>query len=346
MKMSAKENGLEVKVGLFMCIGLAIIGAMVLEFSLGGKQGFKKYESFYVDLPDAAGLLKGSEVLLAGSNIGFVADKPRLSSSLSTVRVTLKIDEKVKIPIGSTFKVASSGLLGDKYVSVQMGANFDSSKFNSNDPKQVYQPVDATKPDLNAKIYNPSDPKANDPDYPGYDEKLSYKPGDVILGEGAQDLTEIAANASKQLTGALTDFKEILTTLKTGVLSQESLKNLQDTFASFKSISQNWADASQHLPPLAKSAQETVDKANASMATIHDAAENLRVTLATARDLMDKASHGEGLIGQLINNHQLADNFNALITNMRIHGPVFYHDTTKNAQPTPTPAPPRDKKQH
>ena len=141
MKMSAKENGLEVKVGLFICIGIAIIGAMVLEFSLGGKQGlFKKYHTLYVDLPDAAGLLKGSEVLLAGSNIGYVADKPVLSSSLGTVRVTVKIDLTVKIPIGSIFKVASSGLLGDKYVAVETGPNFDPSKFNPDDPKQVTSP--------------------------------------------------------------------------------------------------------------------------------------------------------------------------------------------------------------
>jgi ABC-type transporter Mla subunit MlaD len=344
MKMSAKENGLEVKVGLFLCIGIAIIGAMVLEFSLGGKQGFnKKYESFYVDLPDAAGLLKGSEVLLAGSNIGYVADKPRLSSDLSTVRVTLKINGAVKIPIGSTFKVASSGLLGDKYVAVQTGANFKSENFNPDDPKQVYQPVDTSKPDLKAKIYNPSDPKS-DPVNPEFDPKLAYQPGDVILGAGAEDLTEIAAQASKQLTGALTDFKEILNTLKSGVLSPASMQNLQDSMASLKTTTQSWADASQQLPPIAKSAKETVDKANVAMGTVQTAAESLRTTLATAGDLMNKAAHGEGLIGELINNHQLADNFNALVINLKEHGVLFYHDTAKGAQPTPTPS--RDKRQH
>ena len=40
--MSTKENGLEIKVGLFICIGFAVIGAMVLKFGLGGSDGFKK----------------------------------------------------------------------------------------------------------------------------------------------------------------------------------------------------------------------------------------------------------------------------------------------------------------
>ena len=89
---------------------------------------FKTYYRLVVDLPDANGLLKDSEVLLAGARVGFVADKPVLSSSLGTVRVTVKIDEKIKIPIGSTFKVDSSGLLGDKFVAVQMPIGFRREK--------------------------------------------------------------------------------------------------------------------------------------------------------------------------------------------------------------------------
>ena len=158
----------------------------------------------------------------------------------------------------------------------------------------------------------------------------------MILGEGAEDLTEIAANASKQLTAALTDFKEILNTLKSGVLSPASLQNLQDSMASLKTTTQNWADASQKLPSLVQSAKETVDQANQTMVTVHNTADSLR-------GLMDKASHGDGLVAQLINNRQLADNFSALIANMKEHGPVFYHDTSKkNAQPTPAP---RDNRQ-
>ena len=74
--MRDKESGLELKVGLFICIGLAVISAMIVIFGMGGSQGFKKYYPLKVDLPNANGLLKGSDVLLAGARVGYVATKP------------------------------------------------------------------------------------------------------------------------------------------------------------------------------------------------------------------------------------------------------------------------------
>ncbi len=341
MKMSTKENGLEVKVGLFMCVGLLIIGAMVLEFSLGGKQGFKKYYTLQVDLPNANGLLKGSELLLAGSNIGYVSDKPTLSKSLATVRVTLKIDEKVKLPVGTTFKVDSSGLLGDKYVSAAPKDGFDAEKFDPNDPNQVYRPAPEGAALATVKLYDPEDAKQNDPEHP----ELGYKPGDVIMGAHSKDLTQIAAEASKKLTTALDGLQDMINNLKNGALSPASQKDLQDTFASLKVTGQNAAEFSQKLPGIAKSAQETVDKAGQTMNTAKDAAEDLRKTLENARNLLQKASQGDGLIGQLINNKQLADNVNALVLNLREHGVLFYRNSAdKSSAASPTPAPPKKKR--
>jgi len=350
MKTSTKENGLEVKVGLFLCIGLVIIGAMVLEFSLGGKQGlFKKYYTLVVDLPDADGLLKNSVVVLGGAGVGFVAEKPVLSSSLGTVRVILKIDEEIKIPIGFFFKVSSSGLLGDKYVAVQTKAGFDPSKFNPGDPKQVYQSIDTTKPLINPRIYDPGDPKANDPDDPGYDEKLAYQPGDVILGlhtAGIAELSEELGPAVKKLSALEDEAQKAISGINNGILSGSNQKNVSDMLAGFKTTSLNLADASTKLPGITKSAQDAVDKANQTMGTAKDAAADLQKTLENVRGLIQKASEGQGLIGQLLTNRQLADNFNALVVNLREHGVLFYKNSSSGAQPTPSPTPSRDKRQH
>lgn len=333
MRTSAKENGLEVKVGLFLCIGLLIVAGMILEFGLGGKQGlFKKYYSLVVDLPDADGLLKNSQVVLGGASVGFVATKPVLSNTLGTVRVILKVDEAIKIPVGSTFEVGTSGLLGDKYVVVKTGPKFDPSKFDKNDPKQSYQPVDPTQPNLS--VYNPSDKNQYDAAHP----ELQYKPGDAILGESAPGIPE----AVKKISDEMDEVQEITAGLKNGILSPESQKEMQSMVAGFNTTSQNLASTSAKFPDIGKGAKEAVDKANQIMTKLDSSAENLQATLQNARDLIDRASHGEGLIGQLINNRQLADNFNALIVNMREHGPVFYHDTyKKDAQPTPAPRKPR-----
>src|SRR5436189_3474538 len=117
--MNRHERGLELKVGVFVFVGLAMLGALVVQFGRLG-EGFKTYYTLTVRFNDASGLLKGTDVLLAGARIGKVADPPRLVREGTGVAVPLKIYDYVKIPEGSKFTVGSSGLLGDRFVSVTM----------------------------------------------------------------------------------------------------------------------------------------------------------------------------------------------------------------------------------
>ena len=113
------EKTLELKVGAFVLAGLAVLAALVVQFGRVG-EGFKTYYGLTVKFPDASGLLKGSDVLLAGAKIGRVSGGPRLVQSGEGVEVPLRIFDYVKIPDGSKFTVGSSGLLGDRFVAVAM----------------------------------------------------------------------------------------------------------------------------------------------------------------------------------------------------------------------------------
>src|SRR2546423_4551624 len=117
--MNRHERGLELKVGIFVFAGLAMLAALVVQFGRLG-EGFKTYYAITVRFSDASGLLKGSDVLLAGARIGKVADGPRLVREGTGVAVPLKIYDYIKIPEGSKFTVGSSGLLGDRFVDVKM----------------------------------------------------------------------------------------------------------------------------------------------------------------------------------------------------------------------------------
>lgn len=119
--MNRHERGLEFKVGAFVCVGLAMIAALVVQFGRLG-EGFKTYYGLTVRFNDASGLLKGSDVLLAGAKIGKVSGGPRLVREGNGVDVPLKIYDYVKVPEGSKFTVGSSGLLGDRFVNVTMPA--------------------------------------------------------------------------------------------------------------------------------------------------------------------------------------------------------------------------------
>src|SRR5207253_1284568 len=96
------DRALELKVGIFVAIGLAMIGGFVLKFGRLG-EGFKIYYDLTVRFKDASGLLKGSDVLLSGAKIGRVSGGPRLLREGEGVAVPLRIYEYVKLPKGSQF---------------------------------------------------------------------------------------------------------------------------------------------------------------------------------------------------------------------------------------------------
>ena len=109
---------MEFKVGIFVFVGLAMLGALLVQFGRLG-EGFKTYYPLTVRFSNASGLLKGSDVLLAGARIGKVAGGPRLvREGGGGVAVPLKIYDYVKVPEGTKFTVGSSGLLGDRFVVV------------------------------------------------------------------------------------------------------------------------------------------------------------------------------------------------------------------------------------
>ena len=115
--MNRHERGLEFKVGIFVFIGCAALAALVVKFGRLG-EGVKTYYQLTVRFGDASGLLKGSDVLLAGAKIGRVSGGPRLVRDGPGVFVPLRIFDYVNLPLGSKFTVGSSGLLGDRFVTV------------------------------------------------------------------------------------------------------------------------------------------------------------------------------------------------------------------------------------
>src|SRR5256885_1959839 len=115
--MNRHERGLEFKVGIFVFVGLAMLGALLVQFGRLG-EGFKTYYTLTVRFSDASGLLNGTDVLLAGARIGKVAGGPKLLKEGGSVAVPLENYDYIKISEGTKFTVGSSGLLGDRFVNV------------------------------------------------------------------------------------------------------------------------------------------------------------------------------------------------------------------------------------
>ena len=115
---------LSLVVGTFVIAAL-IVGALAVLF-LGARGGIlnPRYRLVtYFD--DVQGLVSGAPVRLAGRDIGAVqtVSFAPLAGDLPPVRVILQVDEAVRdrVRSDSVARIATIGLLGDKYVEISMG---------------------------------------------------------------------------------------------------------------------------------------------------------------------------------------------------------------------------------
>ena len=112
----------EAKVGAFTVGGLMAFGAATMSlanFSLGDSDNYTLYAGFR----QVIGLEPQAAVRLAGVPIGKVTD---IKNDGGGVTVTMSIDKDAKIPKDSTVMVASSGVMGDKFVNISPSKSAES----------------------------------------------------------------------------------------------------------------------------------------------------------------------------------------------------------------------------
>jgi len=314
--MANEQKGLEIKVGAFVFLGLAIIASMAIQFGKVG-QGISKFYTLTVEFPNAAGLVKNAEVQLAGARIGVVANEPKVvPGQMGSVPVVLNIREGIELPRGSYFLIGSSGLLGDKSVIIGLPTGFDQTKFDATKPEQTI-PHGSTVPGTQTADIN--------------------------------DLTNKSDVAMKKLDKTLDEMAETLERIQSGVLNDENMGNLKDSFASIKTSTDNIAKASTKIDGIMTGAQSAVDSAkdtfseakqaistiNGAATDIRSATGDVRAIVASGQTVLKSAQNGPGTLPLLLGNREVADNLSAVIANIRKHGLLFYRDSA----PAPTPAP-------
>lgn len=117
----AKSFEMDIKVGLFVTIGTALI--MLAIIALGaGSEFFTKLNKYTTHYPSVEGLLPGARVIVGGLNVGRV-DAVDYDPSSKDIRVDFEIEEKYAdlIRADSKVEIATQGVLGDKYIVVTHG---------------------------------------------------------------------------------------------------------------------------------------------------------------------------------------------------------------------------------
>lgn len=118
--MNKNNNYFEIIVGTFVLV----CAVFFLFNSVKGSQVdiAEKHYSILAKFDNIEGIAPGSDVKISGVKVG-VIDSQFLDNK--TYRATLKIliDSAVKLPLDSSAKIASEGLLGSKFLSIEIGAD-------------------------------------------------------------------------------------------------------------------------------------------------------------------------------------------------------------------------------
>jgi phospholipid/cholesterol/gamma-HCH transport system substrate-binding protein len=297
-----REQALELKAGIFVILGLVFIATMAFKFGRLGQGLFQSYYPITVTFPSADGLIKNSDVQLAGARVGYVAEKPVIAPGGSGVTLPLEILSDVKIPRAATFEVGSSGLLGDKFVDISPNKDFNAATFNPADPTQVLAPG----------------------------ETVQGSPSGGLLGA----LQAKGESVFDQLNVEIKKLEVVTDKVNTGILSPQNQQNITDIFTNLKGTSAHFDVASQDLDSVVVNAKSTLGTVNATAADMQNAITDAQKTLEAARDVLAKAETGDGPIATLLNDAQLSQNLKVFVANLKEHGVLFYKN---KANPSPTP---------
>ena len=314
--MSSSSHRAEIQVGLFVLIGAALVGGLVLRFSRPGTGSSAGYP-ITVEVKDATGIRAGVPVRLGGVDIGRVASDPVLNADFVMLSVPLHIYSGFRIPAGSTVKVGTSGLMGDSYVRIL--------------PPE--RPTGGFLPEGHRILAQPASSLTD----------LAGEAGEAFDG---------VADASVEMRSAAERFEQLASRIEDKLLTDENLENLRFLLSEMRATSETLHTVSERLPALLdessaamKSVGETAVSAKATFAGVDDSVakfgktldgvdpvfqefdgtlDDLRKTIATTDRLLNEIEKGEGLTAALLNDPKLKRQFEEVIDKLNRYGFLFY----------------------
>jgi phospholipid/cholesterol/gamma-HCH transport system substrate-binding protein len=296
--MTSKERASQLRVGIFMAIGLLAIGLMVVYFGRFGESIHGSYR-IRVEYPNASGIYKGASVLLAGAKIGSVENNPVILPDMDGVYLDLKIFEEVKIPTAAEFTIGSSGLLGDRFVQIVLG----------------------------------KDAKSAPPIAPGAVIKGKSEAGmGDVFDQAASLLTDVqtaVGNINKIAEKLNTEvFKDTtIANLSTTLANlKEASTAVSEASKKIDGVVKKAGEAIDSGKQTFTSANETFTSANQTLTTAKGAADDLKKAIGDLRSLIQQAKQGRGTLGALISDREMAENLRALVSNLRRSGILWYKD--------------------
>jgi phospholipid/cholesterol/gamma-HCH transport system substrate-binding protein len=229
--MISEERKIQMRVGIFVLVGLTTVGIMTVYLGRVG-ESMRHHYRLDAHFPNASGIKKGADVLLSGARVGRVATSPSILPDMKGVSIQLLIDQGVSIPRGSRFTISSSGLLGDRFVDILTGKGATDA-----------QPI-----------------------LPGAIVHGEYASGIEDLVSTVNGVVEQTSELIACLGIVVQDVGQVARMVRTSNLLQpQSLKNLSETLANLKEISGDFARLSKKTEGLLTSADIAVKESKKTL---------------------------------------------------------------------------------
>ena len=117
------KSTIELIAGIFVLIGIVCIGYLTIRLGKMELLGDNNY-LIYARFESVAGLRPGAQVEISGVTVGRV-ESISLDQKRQMANVEMKINKDVQLNDDAIASVKTSGLIGDKYIMLSLGASED-----------------------------------------------------------------------------------------------------------------------------------------------------------------------------------------------------------------------------
>ncbi len=290
-----EKSRIEIKVGLFVLLGLVLLAILMLQFSKSTSV-FRGTYNLKLHAANVGGLKQRAAVLLAGVQVGSVWDI-QLAPDGKSVTILLKIYDDYKIYGDARFVIEQSGFLGDQYVSVNPTEN-------KLPPWQDGADVPCDEPFNLQEVARSAS---------GFIQRIDETA--KKLDDSVTDLRRVVLNAS-----TLTNFSDTMVNMRN--FSEQAMTTVGDINGLIATNGEevglavsNLVCFSQQMNRLGDNAQTILDT---NGATITAATKNIETSTEVLNSLLNNIQSGKGLAGTVLQNEQLATNVQAIANNLSV----------------------------
>jgi phospholipid/cholesterol/gamma-HCH transport system substrate-binding protein len=289
------KKRLEWKVGIFVFIGLVVLGLLLLQFSKGTSL-FKPTYNLFLIAKNVGSLKLRASVLMAGVQIGTVSDI-QLGPEGTNVTITLKIYDKYVIHKDAEIRIEMSGFLGDQYVAVV----------------PTFNQGDVWHPDDHPVVKEPFNIQEVARSAAGFLQRIDQTT--KSLDEAIADVRRLLLN-EQTLTNLALTVDNAREASGRAVVTVNNINSLVETNSQAVALAvSNIVYFSQQINQVAGGLKDVVATNGNDLSA---ALKNFESSTESLKSMMADVQAGKGLAGTVLRNDQLATNVDMIAANFAV----------------------------